>query len=226
MIWAHNLCHLSLSATRVTVQWLTNQSFLVVIVEVTMCSYYTWAKFYHVCIYHCQMIGCFNHQVHGYPVCRRQWLWENYFGIRVQLHKQPDPKSYLTTDNPQNICEWVTTTVYILKMLLWWLSHRCSVVTISFYVVAYFRYTKDYVTLTIHTQLGAKEPCTRSWSSTTNYIYDRHSYKLSWCIDAHYSGSRERQHILSLNHKHCRVIWAKSYLENTLTSSPTKLVVV
>ena len=28
------------------------------------------------------------------------------------MHKRPEPKSYLSTDNPQNICKRVTTTAF------------------------------------------------------------------------------------------------------------------
>ena len=33
---------------------------------------------------------------------RLPWLQEVNFGIRGKLHKQPEPKSYLTTDNPRS----------------------------------------------------------------------------------------------------------------------------
>ena len=67
------------------------------------------------------------------------------------MHKRPEPKSYLSTDNPQNVCERVTTTAfqkydafvvilmqmfsgyYIHKMRLWmtgklllWLSYAIN----------------------------------------------------------------------------------------------------
>ena len=153
MIWAHNLCHLSLSATRVTVQWLTNQSFLVVMAEVTMCSYYTWAKFYRVCIYHCQMIGCFNHQM--------VTLFVGDSGYeKIILVLEFNCISNLIPNHTLQLTTLKTSVSESLqlhfKMILWWLSHRCSVVTISFYVVAHFRYTKDYVTLTIHTRAWSK----------------------------------------------------------------------
>ena len=42
---------------------------------------------------------------------RRQWLWVMTKLILVlEDILLPEPKSYLTIDNPQNICEGVTTT--------------------------------------------------------------------------------------------------------------------
>ena len=53
------------------------------------------------------------------------------------LHKQTEPKSYLTTNNSQNICEGVITTTFQFSNMMqsWWLCHRCSVVTI--YIMAW-----------------------------------------------------------------------------------------
>ena len=102
------------------------------------------------------MIGCFNHWVVTSVAdkVRRHWLWEVYFGTRGELHKQSEPKPYLTTDNPQTSV--ATTTLqkydafvvtlslmfsgyYICKIMRWlldallykqvWPFHRCSVVT-------------------------------------------------------------------------------------------------
>ena len=98
--------------------------------------------------------------------------------------KQPEPKSYFTTDNPQNICEEVTTTTLhaFVVTLLWcsvvtisarscvfmawckqvWCFHRCSVVTISVRSWLYddlgnFLYgclSKIYTVSSLHLQLG------------------------------------------------------------------------
>ena len=82
--------------------------------------------------------GCYNHWVVTLveDKVRREWLWEVYFGIRGQLHKQSEPKSNLTTDNPQNTCEGVTSTIWCLcgdyltdvQCLLYLQDHGCKVV--------------------------------------------------------------------------------------------------
>ena len=38
--------------------------------------------------------------------------YEKFMLVLEVLRKQLEPKSYLTTDNPQNICERVTTTAF------------------------------------------------------------------------------------------------------------------
>ena len=72
-------------------------------------------------------MGCFNHLVADKQ--RRQRLWEGYFCIRGELHKQPEPKFHtLQMKTPRaSVRESTTTTM----MQSWWFSCRCSVVTIS-----------------------------------------------------------------------------------------------
>ena len=95
------------------------------------------------------MFGCFNHWVVTLVAEElRQWLWEVYFGIRGLLHKQPEPKSNLTTDNPQNTCVGVTSINFRIwcfcdnylkdvQCLLYLEDHGCRMVCEASSMVSY-----------------------------------------------------------------------------------------
>ena len=66
-----------------------------------------------------EIIGCFNYGVVTLVAVRRQWLWVMTKLILVlEDILLPEPKSYLTIDNPQNICEGVTTTTLEFKKMM------------------------------------------------------------------------------------------------------------